>query len=312
MSVGAGYGGLGGAPVQWQTFLDTPPDEGDPERAGVFVISAPYDGTTSFKAGARQGPAAIIEASRHLEDYDLELDRDVSEIGIYTAPALTPDVSGPDGMMANVRAAVGSAARRGKLTALLGGEHSVSVGAVQAYAEIYDDLSVLYLDAHADMRDCYMGSRWGHASAARRISEICPVTLIGVRSVSAGEMRFVRDNGIAAHFRREQAGDDVGDAIAVALGSLSGNVYVSVDLDVMDPSVMAAVGTPEPNGFLWEEVTALLRAVAGERNVVGFDLVELSPGEGPAACAFTAAKLAYRMMGYATERRGGFMPDSRP
>ena len=167
-------------------FLDTPPDEADPERAGVFVISAPYDGTTSFKAGARYGPAAIIEASRHLEDYDLELDRDISEIGIYTAPALTPDVSGPEGMIANVKAAVGDAARRGKLTALLGGEHSVSVGAVQAFAEIYDDLSVLYLDAHADMRDCYMGSRWGHASAARRISDICPVTLAGVRSISAG------------------------------------------------------------------------------------------------------------------------------
>ena len=312
MSEAAGYGELGGAPVQWQTFLDTPPDEGDPTSAGVFVISAPYDGTTSFKAGARHGPAAIIDASRHLEDYDLELDRDISEVGIYTAPALTPNVSGPEGMIANVRAAVGGAARRGKLTALLGGEHSVSVGAVQAYAEIYDDLSVLYLDAHADMRDCYMGSRWGHASAARRISEICPVALAGVRSVSAGEMRFVRDNGIAAHFRREQASDDVGDAIALALGSLSANVYVSVDLDVLDPSIMAAVGTPEPNGFLWEEVTRLLRAVAGERNVVGFDLVELSPGEGPAACAFTAAKLAYRMMGYATERRGGFMRDSRP
>ena len=304
----AGYGGLGGVPVQWQTFLDTPPDEGDPERARVFVISAPYDGSTSFKAGARQGPAAIIDASRHLEDYDLELGRDISEIGIYTAPALTPNVSGPEGMIANVKAAVGDAARRGKLTALLGGEHSVSVGAVQAFAEIYDDLSVLYLDAHADMRDCYMGSRWGHASAARRISEICPVTLAGVRSISAEEMRFVRERGIAAHFRREQAGD-AGEAIKKARANLSANVYVSIDLDVLDPSIMAAVGTPEPNGFSWNEVTRLLRAVAWECNIVGFDLVELSPGEGPVACAFTAAKLAYRMMGYATERRGGFMRD---
>lgn len=311
MSEAANYGGLGGAPVQWQTFLDTPPDEADPARAGVFVIPAPYDGTTSFKAGARHGPAAIIEASRHLEDYDLELDRDISEVGIHTTPALMPNVSGPEGMIANVRAAVGSAARQGKLTALLGGEHSVSVGAVQAFAEIYDDLSVLYLDAHADMRDCYMGSRWGHASAARRISEICPATLAGVRSVSAGEMRFVREKGIAAHFRREQAGD-AGEAIKLAQARLSANVYVSIDLDVMDPSIMAAVGTPEPHGFLWEEITALLRAVAGERNIVGFDLVELSPAEGPAACAFTAAKLAYRLMGYATEGRDGFMPDSRP
>lgn len=299
------YERLGGAPLQWQTFLDTPPHESDPADAAVWVIPAPYDSTTSFKSGARHGPAAIIEASRHLEDYDLELGRDISEVGIHTTPALMPNVSGPKAMIANARAAIGSAAARGKLTALLGGEHTITIGAVQAFAELYNDLSVLYLDAHADMRDCYMGSRWGHASVARRIYDVCPITLVGVRSVSSAEMRFINENRVPTHFRRE-SGDDIRDAIKLALANLTPNVYISIDLDALDPSIMAAVGNPEPHGLLWREVTELLSAVAERRNIVGFDLTELSPNEGPAACAYTAAKLAYRLIGYATQKRRRF------
>ena len=286
-------------PVHWGTFLDTPPGEADPSRAGVVVIPLPYDGTTSYRGGARDGPSAIIRASRHLEDYDLELERDISLVGIYTAPEIVPDVGGPKRLIDQVRRSVLPAASDGKVVALLGGEHTIAVGAVQALVQVYPQLSVLYLDAHADLRDRYMGTRWGHASVARRIHEVCPVVLAGVRSMSAEELDFARRVKLPIH----EWGSSPPDVEALAeetLASLSADVYVSVDLDVFDPSAMAAVGTPEPGGLQWNEVTGLLRAVARRRRIVGFDVSELSPDEGPEACAYTAAKLTYKLIGYAT------------
>ena len=292
---------LGETPLQWRTFLDTPPSEADPDGSRVFVIPVPYDSTTSYKTGARHGPAAIIDASRHLEDYDIELDRDITEVGIHTTPEVQPNMDGPKAMVETVSAAVKSAASRGKLTAILGGEHTVTVGAVQAYSDLYEDLSVLYIDAHADLRESYQGTRWGHASVARRIYDICPLVLVGIRSISADEMNFLRGQGIPTQFWSAQATDNIRAAIALATEHLSENVYISIDLDVLDPSIMSAVGTPEPGGMLWHEILALLRAVSREANIIGFDIVELCPPEGPAACAFTAAKLAYKLVGYATQ-----------
>ncbi len=292
---------LGETPLHWRTFLDTPPSEADPGDARVFVIPVPYDSTTSYKTGARHGPAAIIDASRHLEDYDIELDRDITEVGIHTTPEVQPNMDGPKAMVETVSAAVKSAASRGKLTAILGGEHTVTVGAVQAYSDLYEDLSVLYIDAHADLRESYQGTRWGHASVARRIYDICPLVLVGIRSISADEMNFLRGQGIPTQFWSAQSTDNIRAAIALASEHLSENVYISIDLDVLDPSIMSAVGTPEPGGMLWHEILALLRAVSREANITGFDIVELCPPEGPAACAFTAAKLAYKLVGYATQ-----------
>ena len=291
----------GGVQVRWNTFLDIPPAAGTLETARVVVIPVPYDATTSYRGGARDGPGAIIAASRHLEEYDIELDRDISTMGIHTTPEIQPDVSGPKALVAQVRSAVQAVASRGKLPVLLGGEHTIAIGAVQALARVYPGLSVQYLDAHADLRDSYMGSRWGHASVARRLREAVPLTLVGVRSISQDEMGFVRDSETPVHFW-PPAGGGVPELAAAVLSSLSDKVYVSLDLDVMDPSVMSAVGTPEPGGISWLEVTCLLRRVAEQRRIVGFDVTELSPAEGPEACAFTAAKVAYKLMGYATMR----------
>ena len=296
------YSWLGDVPLQWRTFLDTPPSENDPETARVFVIPAPYDSTTSFKTGAREGPGAIIDASRHLEDYDTELDCDISEVGIHTTPELRPQMESPKAMIANVHTAIRNAASHGKLTAMLGGEHTITVGAVQAFSQIYSDLSVLYIDAHADMRDSYQGTRWGHASVARRISEICPITLIGVRSISADEMSFVREQGMPAQFWYPASSENLSRSISLVEGRLSSNVYISIDLDALDPSIMDAVGTPEPGGILWHELLALLRSISRHANIVGFDIVELSPSHGADACAYTAAKLTYKLIGYATRR----------
>ena len=296
------YPWLGGVPLSWRTFLDTSPQENEPDTAGVFIVPVPYDSTTSLKPGARYGPAAIIEASRHLEDYDIELDRDISEVGIHTTPELQARMDSPKAMIASVRAAIENVVSHDKLFALLGGEHTITIGAVQAITEVRSDISVVYIDAHADMRDSYQGTSWGHASAARRISEICPVTLLGVRSVSAEEMEFMKSQDIPTRFWFADSPTNLSDSIALISERLSKNVYISIDLDVLDPSIMSAVGTPEPGGMLWRELLTLVRAISRRANIVGFDIVELSPSEGPASCAFTAAKLAYKLIGYATSR----------
>ena len=284
-------------PRLWDTFLGV--DPGGQEQPGVTLIPVPYDATTSYRTGSRGGPRAIITASQQLEDYDLELNRDISEVGILTAPAIEPDVSRPEGMIDRVDRAVSAALAGGGIVGLLGGEHTVTVGAVRAFKRRYPDLSVLYLDAHADLRDTYQGSAWSHACVARRVLEICSLVEVGVRSLSAPEKRLIDSDCVPVFFWPAD-GADVEDIAAAALERLTGAIYVSIDLDVLDPSIMAAVGTPEPGGMSWNAATRLLRRAAESKRVVGFDLVELSPGEGPEACAFTAAKLAYKLIGYST------------
>ena len=281
----------------WQTFLDTPPEEHDYESAHFVVIPVPYDGTTSFRTGSRYGPAAIIDASRHLEDFDVELGCDPSASGIYTLPELTPDASGPARVVEQVREVVADNLESAKVPVLVGGEHSLALGAVRACAERYGDLSVLYLDAHADLRDSYMGTKWGHATVARRISEACPIVEVGVRSISEEEFDFAQsEQGVEIHFWPTH--QDELDLYSDVCGQLSPNVYLSIDLDVLDPSIMPAVGTSEPGGMNWWDITRLIREVSRRSRIVGFDVLELSPEEGPVACSSTAARLIYKVMGY--------------
>ncbi len=286
----------GDTPTLPYTFLGL---DGSPHtyaQASVVVLPVPYDATTSFKAGAREGPEAIISASRELEDYDTELDCEPSSVGIYTATPLEPHLGSPEAMVDRVTRAVETPAKANKLPVVLGGDHSVTIGAVRSLARVHPGLSVLYLDAHADFRDDYLGTRWGHASAARRVSELCPVSLVGVRSMSQEEADTLRSSDNVHLFAYNgQLTNETCDAVA---DSLSGPVYVSVDLDVLDPSLMAAVGTPEPGGLEWYPLLRLLRLVAERHPIVGFDVVELAPREGPASCANTAAKLVYKLIGY--------------
>ena len=285
--------------VSWipQNFLALSEKQSGLERAKVALIPIPYDSTTSFRSGARDGPGAIIGASYGLEDYDAELDLDVSQVGIHTTAMLEPHMGGPALMVERVRQAVGRYVRMRKIVGLLGGEHSVTVGSVQAHLEAYPDLSVLYLDAHADMRDDYMGTPWGHASGARRIHQSCPLVLAGVRSLCQEEQAYIRSHGVAS-FTWPPPSDEATHRQAI-VDHLGPTVYVSVDLDVLDPSLMPSVGTPEPGGMSWYQLTSLLRAVAESRRVVGFDVCELSPNAGPPACAYTAAKLVYKLVAYA-------------
>ena len=288
----------GSTPWIPRNFLALAAEYADLEPARVVLIPVPYDSTTSLRAGAREGPNAMIGASYGLEDYDCELDSDVSLVGIHTTPALEPHMGGPEAMVRRVREAVGGYIRAGKLVGVLGGEHSIAVGSVQAHLESYPDLSVLYVDAHADLRDCYMGTSWGHASGARRIHERCPLVLVGVRSLCLEERDYIRSNALPTFFWPPPGGGS--SLLPEIVGRLGSSVYVSIDLDALDPSLMAAVGTPEPGGMGWYQMISLLRGVAESRRIVGFDVCELSPGDGPPACSYTAAKLVYKLVAYAT------------
>ena len=278
-------------------FLALSPQLSNLESATVVLLPIPYDSTTSYKAGTRHGPRAIITASQQLEDYDLELGCEPGQVGIHTAPELEPHLGSPEAMVSRVAEAVSFYLDREKLVGLLGGEHSITVGAVRATHRRYPDLSVLFLDAHADLRDSYRETSFSHASVARRLVETCPVTEVGVRSISTEERQFLQEaKGPIIFYYRGERGEDWSKVVDL----LSERVYISVDLDVFDPSIMAAVGTPEPGGMSWREVLTILRTVARERRIVGFDVTELSPGEGPEACAYTAAQLVHKLIGYAT------------
>ena len=279
-------------------FLALNDEQSRLDNARAVLIPVPYDSTTSLRSGARYGPGAIIESSYGLEDYDWELDLDVSSLGIHTSPAVEPHVGSPELMAGRVKDAVALYLSQGKITGVLGGDHSVTIGAVQAHHEACPNLSVLYLDAHADLRDEYLGTRWGHASGARRIHEFCPLVLVGLRSMCPEEREYLRQEAIPAFYWPPAAPDD-GAYVQEVIDKLGPSVYVSVDLDVLDPSLMPAVGTPEPGGMSWQQVTNLLQKVGESRKIVGFDVSELAPNEGPAACSYTAAKLVYKLIAYA-------------
>lgn len=287
-------------PLVPHNFLALPPEQSSLESAKVALIPVPYDSTTSFRSGSRDGPEAMITASYGLEDYDFELELDVSDIGIHTTGALEPHMAGPGPMAQRIKEAVGAYIDSGKTVGLLGGEHSITIGSVQAHVEAYPSLSVLYLDAHADLRDEYMGTPFGHASAARRAYESCPIALAGVRSLCQEEQEFIRINGVPVWYWEPDAKPDALDAV---VDSLSEIVYVSVDLDVLDPALMPAVGTPEPGGMAWHQLVSLLAKVAESRRIVGFDVCELAPADGPPACSYTAAKLVYKLVAYACGNR---------
>lgn len=285
------------APWVLNNFLALSAEQGDLETAAAVLIPVPYDSTTSYRTGARYGPAAIISASYNLEDYDHELDVDLSEAGIHTTAALEPHMAGPEAMTGRVARAVESYDDGRRLVGLLGGEHTIAVGAVRAMHRRRPNLSVLYIDAHGDLRDTYMDTPYSHACVARRLMEVCPVVQVGVRSLSREE--FVLTKSLPANLHTFLWNPEAPQLpkLQDVIDCLTEDVYVSIDLDALDPALMPAVGTPEPGGMGWGHVMRLIDAVARHRRIVGFDVVELSPNEGPHACAYTAAKLVYKLIG---------------
>lgn len=277
-------------------FMALPPELSGYRRSKSVILPVPYDATLSYMPGSRLGPRAIIEASHNLETFDLELSADPSRTGIHTFPDMEPEMSGPEKMVERVKKACRPLLRDKKFMLMLGGEHTVTVGAVRAFAEKFRDLSVVQIDAHMDLRDEYEGTPYSHACVMRRVSEICPIVQVGIRSGCAEEHEFVRRNRLSPFFAHEMARDP--SWMEEAVSRLTDNVYVTVDLDGLDPSVIPAVGTPEPGGLGWFEALAFLRMIFMKKTVVGGDVVELSPLPGSVQGDFAAAKLVYKMIGY--------------
>ena len=266
--------------------------------AKFVVIPVPYDLTSTYQPGSRRGPTAIIEASTNMELYDEELKKETYMSGIHTTLPVAIDARGPKNMVNIVRKKISRIAGLNKIPVMLGGEHSITLGAVQAMIEKYSGLTVLQFDAHADLRDTYQGSPYSHACVARRISEICPLTQVGIRSMSKEEGEFLPQSKVksySADFVLEKK-----NLAETVCKDLSGDVFITIDLDVFDPSIMPATGTPEPGGLYWKDILHLLELVSASCNIRGFDVVELAPLPGVVAPDFMAAKLIYRLMGYIT------------
>jgi agmatinase len=278
---------------QAANFGDLPGEYSALENARAVVIPVPYDGTSTWIKGADKGPAAIIEASAHMELYDIETDSEVYKKGIFTAGSVDGQEL-PEDMVKSVVEKVRQYLQNGKFVVVLGGEHSVSLGPVKAHIEKNTDITVLQLDAHSDLRDEYEGSRYNHACVMARIAELCPIMQVGIRSMDSSEKNALDANRVI--FAGEISTNKTW--IEKVLSKLSQDVYVTIDLDVFDPSIMPSTGTPEPGGLLWYDVLGLLRTVFENRNVVGFDVVELCPDERNKAPDFLAAKLIYKLLSY--------------
>lgn len=263
------------------------------ENAGIVIVPVAYDGTSTWMKGADDGPAAICEASANMELYDIETDSEVYKKGIFTEGTIGGEIS-TRGMVEAVHEAVKYHIESNKFTVVIGGEHSVSIGSIRAHVERYPDLTVLQLDAHADLRDEYNGSKFNHACVMARAKELCPIVQVGIRSMDSSEKERMDKSNV---FFAEEIHTRT-DWIKKAVSRLSANVYVTVDLDVLDPSTMPSTGTPEPGGLSWYDVLDMLKAVNEKKNIVGFDVVELCPDDRNKAPDFLAAKLIYKILSY--------------
>lgn len=271
------------------------PDAFSGEDAKIVIQSVPFDKTTTYQKGTDKGPAALIEASRNLELYDVETDAEVYLCGIQTAPPIVCETS--EEMLQTLYQNTSSYLQQGKFVVTLGGEHSISAAPIQAHADYFGEISVLQFDAHADLQDAYEGNPLSHASVMARVKEIPnvkKVVSVGIRSMSSNEKKNL--DRLGTFFAHEILHHD--DWMDSVLAQLSERVYITFDLDVFDSSIMPSTGTPEPGGLDWRQVTRLLKRVAVTKNVIGFDVVELLPNPHNLAPDFLAAKLVYKMLTY--------------
>ncbi|HEV7699725.1 MAG TPA: agmatinase [Pyrinomonadaceae bacterium] len=268
------------------------------ENARVLILPVSYEGTVSYGTGTGAGAMAIVDASRNMELYEEETDAEVYKIGIHTLPEFTARPT-PEAMMAELYADAKALLKTEKFLCMLGGEHSVSAPIIKAHHEKYENLSVLQIDAHADLRDTYDGTPHSHASIMARVVKDLriPSVQVGIRSISGDEARSLKDGLPTKIF---WARDIVGrtDWIDEAIDGLTENVYLTIDIDGLDPSIVPTTGTPEPGGLGWYETLTLIRKLAEKKRVVGMDLVEYSYVESYDSPAFLCSKLVYKSLAY--------------
>lgn len=284
--------------TKFKTYAGIETEYASLETSKIVLIPVPYDGTSTWGKGADKGPDALLHASENMELYDIETDTEVYKQGIHLAAAVTEN-SSPEAMVTAVHSEVKSHIKRNKLVTVIGGEHSVSIGAIRAFNECYNNLTVLQIDAHADLRKNYEGSKYNHACALYEANETTNLVQVGIRSMDASEKRVMNKDNV--FFAQDMANDDYWMDNAIDL--MTDNVYITFDLDALDPSIMPSTGTPEPGGMLWYETIEFLKRVFEEKNVVGFDIVELCPNELDKSSDFLAAKLYYKMLSYKFEEQ---------
>ncbi|MCB7482253.1 agmatinase [Christiangramia sediminis] len=261
------------------------------DEAKVVLIPVPYDGTSTWQKGADRGPDAFLNASENMELFDIETRSEVYRQGIYLAPPVTED-SSPEKMVEAVYKTTKNYIKQDKFVTLFGGEHSISIGSIKAFNESFEDLTVVQLDAHADLRPEYEGSSCNHACALHEASKTTNLIQIGIRSMDVSENDHMDENQVYfAHDLYEDWQDD-------AIGQMTPNVFITIDLDAFDPSIMPSTGTPEPGGLFWYETLEFLKMMFKKKNVVGFDIVELCPDKNEKSSDFLAAKLYYKMLSY--------------
>jgi len=260
----------------------------DYSKAKVAIFPVPYNSTTYWKSGTKDGPQALIEASRHVELYDLETKRDASKQGIFTLELLEPSKNSPEETVTRIKSVTDKLLQDGKFPIMLGGEHSITLGAVQAFKEKFNDFSVLQIDAHSDLRDEFEGTKFHHACVMKRIKDLgLSIIQVGIRSVSEGE-----ELGDSVFFAPNLPIDKI-------ISTLKEKVYLTFDLDAFDSSIMPATGTPEPGGLGYDELVFLLEKIGKEKELVGADVVELTPIENLEAPNFLAAKICQKIIGLA-------------
>lgn len=276
-----------------RTYAGIPEEYAKLETAKIVLLRVPYDETSTWQKGADRGPEAFLKASENMELYDIETDNEVYKEGVYLADAIYEN-SSPERMVNAVHEATKKYISKNKFVTIFGGEHSISIGTIRAFNECFNNLTVLHIDAHADLRKDYEGSAYNHACAAYEANETTNLVQVGIRSMDISEKRVMnRDKVFFAHDMavNEFWMDDVID-------QLTSNVFITFDLDALDPSIMPSTGTPEPGGLFYYETLAFLKKVFRERNVVGFDMVELCPNPQEKSSDFLAAKLYYKMLNY--------------
>lgn len=277
-------------------FGDLPKENSKLESAKIVILPVPYDGTSTWGKGADKGPEAIIEASTNMELYDIETNSEVYRRNIFTAEPVI-EKGAPEKMVKKVELAASELLSQNKFIVTLGGEHSITAGVVSAYAGKFKNLSVLQLDAHSDLRPEYQSSKYSHASVMSRVRELCSIVQVGVRSMDISEKPFIDK-------RRAFFAENIynkTDWVNKAISKLTDEVYITIDLDVFDPGILPATGTPEPGGLGWYQVLDFLKKVVNKREIVGFDVVELCPNKNDRSSDFLAAKLIYKLLSYKFE-----------
>jgi agmatinase len=266
------------------------------EEARAVIVPVAYDLTTSYGPGARFGPRALLNASANVELFDDELGFSPTDVGVHTSDIIEQIVAGPERMIEAVAEAIGGVLDDGRFPVLVGGDHSLSVGAFRALAAREKSLTILQLDAHADLREEYQGSPFSHACVMARARELFPCVQVGIRSISAPEFERVRRERLPL-FPARRCREDREAVAREAVSFMGPRIYLTIDLDVLDPSILPSTGTPEPGGFRWDEICWFVRELTKDRDVVGFDLMELAPIPGLHAPDFMAAKLLNKVLG---------------